>query len=323
MNAKRIMVALLLFGVSACATPPKELVEARETYQSVKEGPAAQYAPAQLKDAEEALALAEKAFDKEGDDEITRALSYVAIRKSQIAVVEADIFLAKEAKTERERELLETSERARKKLQNTAQKTAQELEAERIRLENAKKDLEESKKRGDLTAAELKEKQDALAKEQAALAQTKERLAQEKKAREEAQAKLAETRKKLEEIASIKDEKKKMVITLSGSVLFASGKHELLQAAKLKLDQVAEVLLAERDAEMIVEGHTDSQGSDSSNMALSQKRADSVRSYLVSQGIASDRLKAVGKGESNPIASNDNAEGRANNRRVEIVVNRK
>ena len=313
---------LFVFAVG-CASAPPELIEARETYQSVKEGPASQYAPAELQEAQEALDRAEMAFDKEGEDDITKVLAYVAIRKSQKAVVAADIFLAEQAKAEREKELLATSELARKKLQNKAQMTSQQLEAERIRLEGAKKDLEAAKKRGELTEAELKKNEAELKAKQLALAATEVKLAEEKKAREEAMKKLAETRKQLEEIANIKDEKNKMVITLSGAILFASGKFELLQAAKLKLNQVADVLLAERDAMMTVEGHTDSQGSDTSNMTLSQKRADAVREHLVSQGIAPDRIKAVGKGESMPIASNDNAEGRANNRRVEIVVDRK
>ena len=69
-----------------------------------------------------------------------------------------------------------------------------------------------------------------------------------------------------------------------------------------------------------VDGHTDSVGSDEDNMRLSQGRADSVRSYLVTQGVPSARIKAVGRGESMPIADNKSPEGRANNRRVEIIV---
>ena len=71
---------------------------------------------------------------------------------------------------------------------------------------------------------------------------------------------------------------------------------------------------------MVVEGHTDSQGADAMNQELSQKRAESVRTYLVSRGIAADRITAQGFGPSRPIADNTSPEGRANNRRVEIVV---
>ena len=173
---------LFVFAVG-CASAPPELIEARETYQSVKEGPASQYAPAELQEAQEALDRAEMAFDKEGEDDITKVLAYVAIRKSQKAVVAADIFLAEQAKAEREKELLATSELARKKLQNKAQMTSQQLEAERIRLEGAKKDLEAAKKRGELTEAELKKNEAELKAKQLALAATEVKLAEEKKAR--------------------------------------------------------------------------------------------------------------------------------------------
>ena len=71
---------------------------------------------------------------------------------------------------------------------------------------------------------------------------------------------------------------------------------------------------------MVVEGHTDSQGTAASNQELSEKRAQAVRDYLVSRGIAADRIKSQGFGPTRPIGENSSAEGRANNRRVEIVV---
>ncbi len=112
-----------------------------------------------------------------------------------------------------------------------------------------------------------------------------------------------------------------MVITLSGSVLFASAQWELLPEAQVKLGDVAKAL-SERDpdSKMVVEGYTDSQGTPSFNLDLSQKRADAVRTYLVSRGIAGDGVTAQGFGLGRPVADNGSAEGRANNRRVEIVV---
>lgn len=112
-----------------------------------------------------------------------------------------------------------------------------------------------------------------------------------------------------------------MVITLSGEVLFASGESALLPGAMLKLNEVADALTKSNpDSKITVEGHTDSQGKPQFNQELSLKRAQSVRDYLVSRGIASDRITAQGMGSQRPIAPNNNAEGRANNRRVEIVV---
>jgi OOP family OmpA-OmpF porin len=111
------------------------------------------------------------------------------------------------------------------------------------------------------------------------------------------------------------------VITLSGSVLFPSGDDQLSPIARQSLDRVATVLTEQPAQKPIsIEGYTDSRGSDAFNQQLSQKRADAVRSYLVSKGLGADNLQAVGRGESSPIASNDTSEGRASNRRVEIVI---
>src|SRR5690606_20166035 len=132
--------------------------------------------------------------------------------------------------------------------------------------------------------------------------------------------KLSSALSSLKEIGDIKEEKRGVVITLSGSVLFASGKHELLPIAKDRLDEVAKALADQGYKKIVVEGHTDSVGAESVNEALSLKRANSVREHLVSKGIEGAKITAVGLGESRPVAPNDTPEGRANNRRVELVV---
>jgi len=127
--------------------------------------------------------------------------------------------------------------------------------------------------------------------------------------------------KDLAAIASVKEEARGVVITLSGSVLFASGKYALLNTAMTKLDQVAGALEEQSaDKRMVVEGHTDSQGSDATNQRLSLNRANSVRDYLVSRGVASEKISAIGMGSTRPIADNRTPENRANNRRVEIII---
>jgi outer membrane protein OmpA-like peptidoglycan-associated protein len=118
-----------------------------------------------------------------------------------------------------------------------------------------------------------------------------------------------------------KDEARGTIITLSGSVLFRSNDSALLPAALTRLDQVAEALVA-KGQRVTVEGYTDSRGSQSTNMSLSQRRADSVRSYLVTRGFPTEKIEARGMGPDRPIADNTSAEGRANNRRVEIVIAR-
>ena len=122
-------------------------------------------------------------------------------------------------------------------------------------------------------------------------------------------------------IASVKQDTRGTVITLSGGVLFASAKYDLLPTAQVNLSQVADALTkSEPDDKIMVAGYTDSQGGQAYNMELSQHRAEAVRSFLVSHGVAPDRVTAQGFGPSQPVADNSSPEGRADNRRVEIVV---
>lgn len=107
-------------------------------------------------------------------------------------------------------------------------------------------------------------------------------------------------------------------VTLSSEVNFAFDSDALLPQAEVTLDEVARRLREHTDVRIRIEGHTDSMGSDQYNQDLSERRANSVRSYLASQGVAGDRMMAVGYGEQRPVASNETDEGRALNRRVEI-----
>jgi outer membrane protein OmpA-like peptidoglycan-associated protein len=95
-----------------------------------------------------------------------------------------------------------------------------------------------------------------------------------------------------------------------------------MSGAQSRLDQVADALLVSPDRKIVVEGYTDSQGSDAYNLDLSQRRADAVRDYLVHRGYPASHLQAHGIGEGRPIADNITSEGRANNRRVELVLER-
>ncbi len=148
----------------------------------------------------------------------------------------------------------------------------------------------------------------------------KDDLAASEKARLDAENKATAAQADLAKLAAVKEEARGLVITLSGSVLFASNKSELLPAAQTRLNQVADALLATKERKLTVEGHTDSRGSASYNQVLSQQRADAVRSYIVSRGYPGDLIQAQGIGKDRPVADNESAEGRANNRRVEIIV---
>lgn len=153
------------------------------------------------------------------------------------------------------------------------------------------------------------------------LSKTQEELNRERQARTAAESELAASRKDLEQYARVQDVARGTVITLSGSVLFESGKAELLPGAQDQLARVA-AYLKNSPRPVVIEGYTDSRGSASKNQALSMRRAQTVSDYLTSQGVPADRIRSVGRGASAPIASNATADGRAQNRRVEIVLER-
>mgnify|MGYP001627401292 CR=1 FL=1 len=110
-----------------------------------------------------------------------------------------------------------------------------------------------------------------------------------------------------------------MVVTL-GDMLFETGKSQLKGNAFANLSRLSTFLTNNPDRTLTIEGHTDNVGSETSNEALSQRRADAVRQYLIQQGISPQRLTAYGKGENFPVASNDTPSGRALNRRVEVII---
>lgn len=154
---------------------------------------------------------------------------------------------------------------------------------------------------------------------------------QAQQARSEAQAALTEAQRAQMEredverqLQSLKDLNAKrtergLVLTL-GDVLFDVDKSTLKPGAMNTMDRLANFLKQGEGRSVVVEGHTDSTGSEEHNMELSRMRADAVRTALVERGVKADQIQATGKGESTPVASNDNAGGRQQNRRVEIVI---
>ncbi|MFH1529995.1 MAG: OmpA family protein [Pseudomonadota bacterium] len=286
-NHLLILVACAGFAGACATTVPQELVSAREAYWHASNSAAARVAPAELHIAQKALTHAEASFDKNPKSFQTRDLAYVAQRKAQLAEATASVTIEKENQV-----------RANSAFQDTQGRIMDETKAD---LNRSRTDLAASEASGDVTAA---------------------RLVAEKAARVAAEKRAADAMAALAKLAAVKDEPRGTVITLSGSVLFASNQRTLLPEAKERLDQVAAVLLTTQERRITVEGHTDSQGSDSFNRELSQGRADAVRDYIVTRGYEGDLVKANGMGEGHPVADNGSPEGRANNRRVEIIIER-
>ena len=160
---------------------------------------------------------------------------------------------------------------------------------------------------------------EAIARQRAAEAKTKELMLIRDRVRlESREAELATTRQELAELQA-KKTARGTVVTL-GSVLFATGRSELLPGAQGSIDRLARYLAENPDNTVLIEGHTDSTGSDTTNLRLSQDRADAVRMALIAEGISANRITAKGLGSSRPVAPNTSAEGRQQNRRVEIVI---
>lgn len=293
--------ALALPLACASAKPPAELVHARQAYV-VAEVNATHAAPVELHDARLALNLAEATFrDAPKSDEV-RDLAYIAQRRSEVASARAAVFMSNQRR-----------DASNVKLRSLGSQAASDLR-------DTKDDLSASEQKARASARDVSGLKSELKDSESNAAVLATQLAAEKQARHDAEVKLTSTLQAMRDLQSVREEPRGLVITLSGAVMFASGQSVLLPAARAALNNVAEALKATPDRAISVEGHTDSQGSPSSNMELSQHRGDAVRSYLVSRGIVSTTIQSTGFGQERPIADNMTAEGRANNRRVEIVL---
>jgi outer membrane protein OmpA-like peptidoglycan-associated protein len=308
MNLKTnsLIAGLSLSGMlGACASvAPPQLVDARNAYASSENGLAAKLSPTELYDAKKALDAANGEFAAHGDTAEVRDYSYIADRKIQLADAKA--------RTEADRQRIAEAVK-----QGVVVRDSQVAHAQAA-LDDTRAELQSERYANYTTTSELKAANSAQGEE---LAKSAAQLETEKQARVAAESKLAGAMKDLATVAEIKEEPRGLVITLSGSILFASGRYALLETAKTKLDNVAEALKAQADDKRtLVEGHTDSQGTDATNQRLSLNRASAVRDYLIGCGVDTKKITAIGMGSSHPLLDNSSAENRANNRRVEIII---
>lgn len=188
-----------------------------------------------------------------------------------------------------------------------------EAEAARLAAEAAQRQADENRAKAEqATAAAEAAKAQALAEQEKA-----------QKLAEAAEREKAELRAKLlqqfNQILETKDSERGLVVNL-GDVLFDTGKYTIRPLAREKLARLSGIVLAYPGLKLESEGHTDNIGGEQFNQKLSEQRAQTVRDYLVSQGIPDASVTSTGKGFSMPVASNDTAAGRQKNRRVEIIV---
>jgi len=226
-------------------------------------------------------------------DDISR-LAYMAERKSQTSVALAEGVvtrneIVKLGKEKAEVQLLK-SQMEQKLLQQDLDEKASALKRAKQQLASANSEAERA-----IILADIQAKEAALARAEFAL------LMEE----------LSELQGKLTD--------RGIVLTI-GDVLFAFDKSDLNASAQSSMDKIAAFLQKKQNRNLLVEGHTDSVGSDQYNQGLSEQRAASVKSALVKRGIASERIVTIGYSKKYPLASNDTAAGRQQNRRVEVII---
>jgi outer membrane protein OmpA-like peptidoglycan-associated protein len=310
-----------IFGIDP--STPLELFEARNAVRIAHIAAADRYSSAIMTKADQQLRQAETVYRQKQAKNVIEA----AAREAAETAEEARVMSVKQ-KAEEEAQAQAAAEKkaadegaAKARAYAEAQTQARaEAEAARAQAEAAKADAERMKAEAEKAKAEAVAQQQALAveadKARQAAAQSEHLRQQAENEKQELRARLLQ---QLNSVLATRDTARGLIANMS-DVLFKSGSFELLSGARERLAKVSGIVLAYPSLHLEVEGHTDSIGSDEYNQQLSERRAMAVRDYLVQQGIASDAVGASGLGKSVPIASNDTAEGRQQNRRVEIVL---
>jgi outer membrane protein OmpA-like peptidoglycan-associated protein len=298
MNTTRTLIATAtLMALAACQTTPgpnPDLVAARTSLDQARGNPyVGRSGAVELQSAQLAMTRAETAWAADRDVDQTRHLAYLARKRADIAMA-----VGTQAQSD-ERVQQFTAEREKVRLQartyeadvatanaNAAQADARNAQAD---ARNAQTDAQISKEQAD--AARL------LALKQSGRAEGLER-----------------------DLADMKAQKtdRGMVVTL-GDVLFDTGKSTLQPGAQRSVAQLVQVLTHHPERRVLIEGFTDSVGSEEMNMGLSRRRAETFQRELMNGGIAADRIEVRAWGEANPVADNSSAAGRQRNRRVEVL----
>ncbi len=300
MNTSHFLTLSLVAAaaLAGCAgTPPRNaaLDDATTAYRSAQADPrTTELAAVELKQAGDALALADAASMRGDDKAKVDQLAYLARQRTALA----------QAVTDRK-----VSDKA------VAQAGA---DSDRLRLAARTREADAAQQ-----GAAVAQRDKEMAQRQASMAQQQSQNAQQVAVVSQIQAGEAENRSRALE-AQLRDLNARktdrgMVITL-GDVLFDTDRADLKAGATRNVEKLAGFLKQYPQRKAVIEGYTDSTGSADHNQALSSRRADAVRAAIVGMGVGADRLNTQGFGETHPVAGNDSASGRQQNRRVEITL---
>jgi outer membrane protein OmpA-like peptidoglycan-associated protein len=310
-----------------------DLAEARNAVALARVAGAHEYASDTLAKAEALLNEAEQARERRRGGNSVQQPARQAVQTAEDARIIA-LQRQDEARLARERALAKQREgeaRARARAEEEARLRAEEeraqaearraqADAARLAAERERLDAEAAKRAADQAKADAEraraaaEAARAAAEDQAKAARDAADLAEREKAELRDQL-----RDQLDVILETRETARGLIVNLS-DVLFDFDKATLRPGAREKLAKIAGIILAHPGLEAQAEGHADSIGTDGYNQRLSERRAESVRSFLVQEGIMAEDITATGFGESRPVATNATAEGRQQNRRVELVV---
>jgi len=278
-----------------------ELNEAHNAVELAEVAGAEQYAPDILAQAETDLQNADLMDAHHGDKKQEITYSREAVERAEDARVSS---LRKQA-AEHQRQVEEA------KLQAENQAAQSQQEAQQAQLEAQQAAAAKAQADADRARAEAEAAQ---ARAQAAAA-----TQQANAAAQQANDERERLRSQLNSVLQTNETARGLIVNMP-DVLFATGRYDLTSSARTKLAKVSGILLSYPGLKLQVEGYTDSVGGDDYNQRLSEQRAGAVRDFLVQQGVSMNNVAAVGYGKSDPIADNTTAEGRAENRRVELVV---
>jgi outer membrane protein OmpA-like peptidoglycan-associated protein len=324
-----------IFGIDS--KTPLELFEARNAVRIAHIAAADKYAASILSKAGQQLLHAEEIYRQKQN----KAAIEAAAKEATETAEEARLMAVKQ-KAEDEAQAAAAAREAKARADAEAEaKRRADAEAARAQAEKARAEAEQAKAEAERMKQEAvaaaqeasrqkeeaeKAKAEAVAQQQVLAAETdkaRAAAAQSDSLRQQAEREKQELRarllQQLNSILATRDSARGLIANMS-DVLFRSGSFELLPGARERLAKVSGIVLAYPSLHVAVEGHTDSVGSDQYNQDLSEHRAQAVRDYFVQQGIPSGAVEARGFGKSEPIASNDSAEGRQQNRRVELVL---
>ena len=278
-----------------------------------------QAAAAKAKAEAEAKAAAEAAEAKRRADADAQRQSELATAREARMKAEAELGAAK-AKMEADAQ----AAKAKGEADAQAAKAKADADAQAAKAKAEADVLTKAKADAEALAARTKAEADAREAQANAEAETlraKEQAAQEEaeRARQAAEALRAQLLEQFNRILDTRDTPRGLVVNMA-DVLFDTARFDLRPIAREKLARFSGIVLAHPGLNLAIEGHTDSTGSDELNQKLSEQRAESVRKYLIEQGLPDSSLTATGFGKTMPIADNSTAAGRQQNRRVEIII---